>query len=466
MDTRLWTLTLCALAACALQKSPDPPPPLPSGCSTDEGCAIDQICDEGTCVLGDRDGAFENASPIGLDEPIEGVIAPPGDIDRFAYTAAGPEWVRIQTRTNLEDGDNLDSVVRLYTEGGAEHAFIDNYPAGRINTYDSVLNAYLPTGGVWYISVEDITTYYTDSFEEEEWRGDETSTYELSVVPFNTVTSEPDSATAPSRTIDASTGDTIWAVGVRLEQPGDVDHIALDLGVSGAPLDIYGHASLPGSSARPDITLLDAAGTVVSHKPDLGEEGFLSLFQNSAQAYAIEATDVDGMGDDDAWFVLYARTYAPGTDHSFFDDAEFAHEVEPNETEAQATPAPADLTEPDGGTPYDTFWLEGALDAIGDVDVFRVSAEVDLNLSVRCWTETFGSLASVRARLLDDGGTDLTPTGQGDTETELSYQIYNAVAPTTGEYYVELSSLDDVVGTGAYYRCAVYETSFTVDPGA
>ena len=52
-------------------------------CETDEDCGTTEICEEGECITGDRDNSFEEATPLRQNEPIEGVIAPEGDIDTF-----------------------------------------------------------------------------------------------------------------------------------------------------------------------------------------------------------------------------------------------------------------------------------------------------------------------------------------------------------------------------------------------
>ena len=174
-----------------------------SECIDDMDCLDGQICSTaGECVTGDRDNDFENATPIMQNSPEYGWIAPASDVDYCLYPSPGNEWVRINTKTNVTDcseestesvdvNESLDTVVSVYGPNGALHAYMDNFPTGRVSKFDSVLNVYLPSAGDWYIAVEDTSTFY-DS--EDGPRSEPDFFYCLEVTSTESTTGETDAS--------------------------------------------------------------------------------------------------------------------------------------------------------------------------------------------------------------------------------------------------------------------------------
>ena len=150
-------------------------------CDGDADCLSGEICDDAACTLGDRDNGFDRAERIPFGEQgVEGVIVPEGDVDYWAYESTGREWVRVSTTTAGDPEANLDTVVQIWNPDHELHAEIDNYPTGRVDGYDSVLYAYLPTSGTWTITVEDLTHHLGDDAPDKPGGG-ETFTYTLRV---------------------------------------------------------------------------------------------------------------------------------------------------------------------------------------------------------------------------------------------------------------------------------------------
>jgi hypothetical protein len=427
-------------------------------CLVDDDCGSAEICEEAFCVEGDRDNAFADATPILQNEPHGGVIVPAGDVDTYAYTSLGPEWLRIETTTIGDPLYNLDTVVRVFAANGAEHAVMDNFPTGRVSTYDTVLIVYLPRADTWYVTVEDVTTYYTAFFTEDEHRGGSDFTYELSLEGDVGTTSESDSSTDPSATVEISTGASIWYVGVNLETPGDSDFLTLDLPFEGYPLDVFGHSDIPGSPARARVRLFDPSGALALEKDDLGDEGQASYFDPVAGDWLLEATDVDGAGSDDSWYVVYVRSYEEGAYHPYFGYTVYEDEVEPNDDRSDAVPLTLVESLFDTGDSYHGQYLQGRFDDVGDEDWFVVTTDLDEKVTVRCFSELFGSLADLQVGLFD-GDFEITPADQGLVPTDLGQYLWNVEVPGPGAYSVRLTSPSAVFGAGAYYRCRILQST-------
>ncbi len=453
-----------------------------SGCTEDAACASGAICDldedsdsYGTCSLGDRSNSPDEAVEVLLStdldalERVDAMIAPAGDVDFFVYASEGDEWVSIRTET---DGgrDVLDTYVTVTAPDGDLHAHLDNYPTGLVSApLDTVLYTYLPEPGDYVIAVEDVTTadVYDDLFVEEDWRGGEALTYSVHVRGAGAV-GEPDAADDPATMVVLEDGNSITALGIRMEEEGDVDHVEFDLKVGGEPLEVWVQPNRPSSIADAQLDLFDGEGQLVSSKrAGAGDDGYLSYFDPEAAIYRLEASDASGGSGPDAWYVIYVRTYQPEGFHPFFGSNPYEDEAEPNDVTGEGnTPEPQPETTPDGTT-YDSYRFEGRIGEAElvdpDTDLFTVTVPDGDLLSVRCFIERFGSLL-VPAVSLHQAGFDLTPKGQGIDPTDTDYYVYNA--EISGTVDVQLTSvLDGVVGPGAYYRCVAYVTPFEVDAG-
>lgn len=466
MQIRPSLIAASLLAACASNKGPvgpqaDPPVTDTGGeeCVDDDDCGALEICEAETCRIGDRDNGFDEARPIYQNEPVAGVIAPPGDVDYYIYTSNGPEWLRIDTITDGDPANSLDTVVRVFAGNGAEHAVMDNFPTGRISTYDTVLYVFLPRADIWFVAVEDVSTWVS----ADEPRGGPGFTYELQLKPFGGATSEPDGPLEPSSTVALTTGTSIYAVGVRLEEDGDADWITVEHTLDGRPVDLFGHASIPGSPARARVRLHDADDTVLMQKDDLGDDGHASSFSLPAGTYRVEATDVLGRGGADHWYVLYVRTYEEGASQAFFGTPVYEHEQEPNDEAALTSPYTVVQATTSSGATYQVQYIEGRLDPEGDEDWFPVTTSGEHQVSVRCFAGDFGSLAELRVELWD-GDLELTPPDQGVQQTAFWYYVYNVEVPLPGTTHVRIRARDEgasgLWGPGAYYRCQILQAEF------
>ena len=449
---------LLGLWACGGNEDPTEtfPAPLPTGttCTTDEECPTDSYCgDESDCVALDTDGSAASATPISISEAPDshGVIAPAGDIDWWVFTAVEAQWIDVRT---IVDGD-LDTVVRVWRADGTEHAAMDDFATGGADGYDSILRVFLPEPGDWFITVEDLTTWDSGNFGEADWRGGSSYTYDLWVQEFGSDLDEVDAIDDPSEVFTLEDGSTIYSYGFLIQDAGDSDFALAELNVAGEPLEVWGQPYDYGSSLELRTRLYDGSGALLSDLSGMGLNRYLSYFNPAVGGYTIEVTDSNGAGGDDAWGVLYVRTYNPGSFHPFFADNSYTLEVEPNETPGEATQLSLE-EEGDTDFSYEAGRFEGALSVDPDTDHFGLVAGAGEFLSLRCFTDGFGSLAQISVRAWDPLGVDATPTGDGDAPEGEDYWLANVPISEGGTWSVSVSSSDAVYGLHSYYRCAAF----------
>jgi hypothetical protein len=438
--------------ACRGEQSTEPSDtdtePVDEGCAEDDECGLGQICEQPECLDGDRDNGFDVATAIFQETPVESEIVPEGDVDYFAYASAGDEWIRIETSPD-EAESGLETVVAVHTAGGAVYAYMDDYPTGDVTNYDSVLYAYLPTAGTWYITVQDASSFFEDADLPTL-----TGSYSIQVRPFTRFTAESDAADDPSATVTLENDTTIYAAGVHLEVDGDSDFLSITVPWERGPIEIWGHEETPGSDAVAEVKIWDESGTLLADKLDLGPAGTAYYFDTLASTYTIEAADGEGQGGDDHWYVLYFRTR----------EAEYyglAWDDEPNETTELAQELETTELENDNGDPYERATVTGFMDVDGDEDWFSVEAFEDAYVSVWCSTDQFGSQLDAAidvygpdGELLDSGldGNDLAPdlTNLGRVaEGDVTFRLYTEKGDVTA-------------GPSAYYYCSFYQTPFEV----
>lgn len=421
-----------------------------SGCEVDDDCLpFVEICgDAGTCEAGDRDDAFESASPLflGDDQAKHGVLATAGDVDTYAYESPGDEWVSV--RTVVDDGAaeaGLDTYLTLHRANGAIHAQIDDFPVYpfRVTGFDSVLYAYLPEAGTWYVSVQDATTL--DPGAEDAY-GEDFAYDVLIREAFGAV--ESDSAADPGAALVLPDGDTIFTIGIVVDAPGDVDYVTIETPGDQA-LELWSTVGLDGSEAQPVVELYDG-DTRVATKAGLGPDGWLSWFEAVPGTYRAELRDAAG-GGPDHWFPLFARTYNPGDNLPFFGDNTYVREAEPNDGTGGLAVPPDPVTTTGGGD-YDAYRVQGRMDAPADEDPWTVTVTAGDLLSVRCWTDRFGSEAVVAVSLWS-GGADF---GSSDSSDADDYFLVDVEAPATGAIELRVADAGGGVGAAGWYRCALY----------
>lgn len=424
--------------------------PVDEGCSTDGECGSGEICEQSECIDGDRDNGFDLATRVYQEIPLDGAVNPLGDRDYYAYESNGEEWLRLET-TPDEVEDGLDTVIAVYDASGALHAWMDDYPTGNIGTYDTVLYVWLPRAGTWYFVVQDRGTFFNDP-DIAEHAGE----YSLNVRRMSTVTDESDAIDDPSASVVLANETTVYAVGVVLEDAPDADWISLDVPWDLGPIEIYGHTDIPGSDATSLVKVHDpATGAVILAKEDVGPDGRVYYFATQEQEYLVEATDAEGEGSVDHWYVLYFRVRTP----TYY---AIEYDAEPNDTELDAQSLPTDTAETSSGTPYEYVNLSGFVDVEGDEDWFAVEARDDEYVTVLCSSDAFGSFLDFAIDVYDTDGTLLDTISDGSDDAPDVYNL--GTVSGAGDVLLRVWSEDPEadVGPGAYYYCSVYLTEFQV----
>jgi hypothetical protein len=421
----------------------------PSGpeCAEDIDCGSGRICEGEVCVRGDRDDEFEGAGTLRQETEISAEIYPEGDVDLYAYESPGGEWLRVETVTEEEEG-GLDTVVAVYRSNGALHAYMDDYPTGDVTNFDTVLYVYLPDAGTWYFAVEDRLTFLDP--DEDSPEGD----YTLLLKPFGRYTDDPDSETDPSVQIDVENASTIYAAGVVLDEIGDSDWIDLSIPWARAPIEIYGHSEIPGSPAIAQVNVYDPDLGLILAKEDLGPAGAAFYMDTEEKTYVVEATDADGDGSKDHWYVLYFRTNEVDTTLTF--------ETEPNDASETATWMDTRTATADSGEEYEYATFTGTLDPDGDVDFYSITAPADHWITVYCSADRFGSQLDP---ILEVFGPDGASIGTADDGDDLAPDVANLGPVDAGIVTMRIGAGDagDVTGgPSAYYRCTVYASPFEV----
>lgn len=449
---KIWHPTLLlALAACGgkddddteTQVGPDPDP-------------VPDTYDTGG-PTSDADNSIDAATPLMFDLDVDGVISPAGDVDWYTVTVDEPTWIRVDTVTQGDRAENLDTAVRVWApDGGGIYAFMDNYATGTVGTYDTILYAYLDEPGTWGLTVEDVFTFY-DGYESYV-RGGRDFTYTVGVSRFTGTTSEPDSAAEPSSGILLESGSSIFAVGVNIETPGDIDYIALETSLAGYPLEVWGSIGNTGSDLASRVRLLDPDGTLIAQKDDVGPGGKLSYFDPDAGIFTVEISDADGGGGPSSWFVAYMRTYDDDFVSADFGTAVYETEIEPNDLADNALFSPT-FESPIFDTFADVSAVQGTISAAGDVDWFGIPVDTpDDRFSIRCFTEEFGSLLDLRVTAEFEGDEIATSTDVGDN----FYYILDVPVAGPGNVRVKIESESGQGSPAAYYRCRLITADFDI----
>jgi hypothetical protein len=432
----------------------DLPPALIETCTEDKDCESYEICEQDVCIVGDRNNTLDESRRLRFDEPRSGVIEPAGDIDYFQFETLSPgQWVLLETVTQRETSEDIDTVVRLFQSNGLEHAAMDNYDLYRIVAADSSLVAYLPTAGTWYVSVEDVSTYY----EQTSLRGGRDFNYELSLTRFDSVTAEAGSPLI----VDLETGSQISRRGVLIETEGDVDELVLRAPYDGELLHVSGGRNIPGSSLITDVTF-SLNGETVMRQTALGDESYGHVFRSQAEDYIVSVTDAQGRGGLNYWTVLYFRTFEPLSSFgvTFWGTDIYQEETEPNNDASTAEP----MLRTDEVTASELVWLggfvEGRINEAGDEDWYAFEIASGQNTTVRCYADRFGSLVDIAFELLDQ---DLNVV---EAATEYAPwtapHIYNV--EDSSSRYLRVYAEDDSWGPSSFYRCQLVESDWTVAP--
>lgn len=423
---------------------------------TDQGCAGDdaacgdgQICEEDTCVDGDRNNAVDEAEAIVWDVPVTGVINPADDADYYAFTAEGGEYVRVETVLTTDEGD---TVVSLRDPAGKVVTSADAFATGTgVTGVDAVAFAYLADAGTYTIRVEDVGTA-----SGEGGSGSPDYGYTLTLQEWEDTTGETDSAESPSATIDLS-DERIWnSLGALLETAGDSDWITVSFPLDGQNLYVDGNEDLTGSDLSPVVRLWNADGTLLGEKSAVGPDEYLLGPHLAAGSYLVEIADAGGGGGANDWAFLHFISRADTEGYEFTED------VEPGSTSDDAVALPLTDYENGSGLAYSQAQGLGWIDAADDEDWFVIPMSYDKGGMVVCLASSFyGSLTAPTIELYDASLT-LVASAEGTTVGVPTAHLDNVDA-APGSWFLRVTGgADGGTGLGAWYRFYWYTASFAI----
>ncbi len=412
---------------------------IPPECVEDSECDGFEICEDEECIVGDRDNSPEDATSLLWDNETSGTIQEPGDVDYFTFNADGGEFVRISTATS---GSVLtDTIVTLYTPSGKVHQVEDEHAAGSVLDNDTLLYAYLPESGAWFLAVEDING-----------AGSTNADYVVSVIEVGGASSETDSMESPAYTFDATQANSYWAIGVVLEEDGDNDWIEVGLPWDNCPIYIYGSTYTAGTDANPTVELFNAEGERLARKEGLGPDGSVVYPEVSGGKIYIAASDSHEGGGDSHWFFVY---FAIGDSGSSYDQ-----ESEPNDTTEEANELEVNWTTATDGNVYGYAKGWGEMNWSDDEDWFWFQGKADHYLQLWGSSTNIGSSLGPEVTVYDPDGIEIS-TGSGD-----SFPDANNVGPTTdGNYAIRIRNpapQEGEEGPEWYYQFTGYLTDYTV----
>ncbi len=418
-------------------------------CTDDEECGDGEICDADACVDGDRNNSVEDATALlwGTDFTAEGVINPAGDVDWYAVEAEGGEFFRAAVVT-AEAEEGLDSVLSIYTSAGKRLAWEDEHPGGGISGLDSVVYAYFPEAGTYYLAVEDNGTFY----EEEEPVGGPDETYTLTILDLGGGGSEPDSAQDAGIAYTGMSTSTWYSIPVLIEEDGDVDYASIELPEAGTPAFFLAGIHNEESELSPALTVYNEAGDVVNQFDGPTAAAPARLPEPAGTRYVVAVGDAAGGFGADYWGWMFFILRDVGSGNVSGD--------EPHDDVASAELLELEDQAPDSGRWYAGYrqaWVD-----VGDADVYAFSVPFDdAYITASLGAQTYGSLLVARVEILDATGTVIEAadsTAAGD-ESARNLGPYPA-----GDYFLRVSSTDpEVGGEGYFYLFGLHATSFQFD---
>ncbi len=405
-----------------------------------DDCFSWEVCEEEKCEIGDRNNSPEEAELLYWEQETSAVLQESDDVDYFTFAAEGGEYIRISTMALDEDEEDMDTILTLFTPIGKVHQVEDEYGAGSVATYDSIINAYLPYEGDWTVAVEDVEGY-----------GSSRSEYEIGLAEYGTHTREEDSMESHSESVEITGAGSFWAIGVHIGEPGDVDYFELDLPWDGCPLYLMGSEYTDGQDSIPSVEVYDVDGTQLLRKDDMGSGGDAIYPAVNGGSVIVAAQDALGGGGENYWFFIYVQIY---------EESGWELETETNDSQADANELTTEWDSNDWGD-VGTSRGWGVMDVEDDEDWFWVEVRQDHYLSLFGSADGMGSIMDGYVEVFDVNG-DSVASGEAGDEDAFP-DIRNIGPLEAGIYSIQVTDESGVGGTPmSYYRFTTYVTDYEV----
>jgi hypothetical protein len=419
-------------------------------CEEDVDCRFTsglEICEEGSCVEGDRNNSLAEAQLLAYDGAANLHIAPAGDVDWFRFNGTAGDLVRI--RAMAEDTNVLDTVVRFYDAQGTELAFNDDFDRVGGIAPDAWLFTGVGATGPWYFSVEDVRSWVGDPSDPPE--GGEDFAYDVDIVRAGAGAGAAMEVAAGE--IDGPGDAYAWEIpeyrinynlGGFLESAGDHDWLEIPV-VRGAILRLYGFPNSGSAGVtRLRVYLPDGLTPITTiDGPGWSDDRRLWIPVLEDGSYFVEVSDAGGGGGYDHWYWLHgARNEPPELEDPPGPPIDV--ETEPNDG---ASPEDSGLHLTGPGSDSTQRWAR--INPPGDEDWYAVEAEAGDRLTVSCArTEAAGEATRLHIELRDPAG-DVRAAGDwaGEEEAVLALQALDAA----GTWHVVVTEQDPGAGSGGRY---------------
>jgi hypothetical protein len=438
-------------------------------CTDDLECAAWEICEAEVCEDGDRNNAVDEAEAVSIaaELAMERYINNAGDMDYYTFTSAGGEFIFtfVDAHDEVGEGDPVpDTFLTLFDPDGNVVTTADDFPnGGSVNNMDSAMWAYLSQEGTYVLRVEDANPIKG----EEAWGGRD-FTYTLTVKNWNQATYG--SSTFEDPIVFGESGltleeNTLYAVGIILENPGDVDYIVLNFPYSNAGLYVDGIEDLTGSDANPKASILTMDGALLSVRDSVGPDGGVYYPNMTEGSVIVSVEDAAGGGGSNHWAVLIISAGDEGTARDT--------EIEANDSQAQATIIEMEEHLNANDRVYFSGTTQGAMNAAGDVDYFEMQVSGDATATteegdevqylVVCMNSAkWGSSITPDITVYDDAGNELG-SGTGNASADPNNNIENIALDPGAAVYLAVTAGEDNAGSpDEWYMINTFIASFSV----
>lgn len=429
-------------------------------CQQDADCPSGTICEDDSCMDGDRNNSLEEAEALLFDESASGTINPVGDVDYFTLVSPGSEFLRLATVLEEDVIDyGGDTALVLRDPSGRVVAAVDDYPTeSRVSGADSVIYAWLDEPGTYTVSVHDNGDYFEDPDDPAD--GFRAYEYSLSVSEWTRGTSDPDALESPSVVFTMENQRSWVSTGVVLEADGDSDFLRIDVAsaLTDSHLVLDGNRDLTGSNLVPRFRVFDETGTLILDKNDVGPSGkALVPFIEGGTDYVVEVSDAAGAGSSAHW--TFAHFIAVPDD---YDGSTFERESGVHDSLETAQSLTQNASSTSGGNDYSYANLFGTLGTAGVSDWYALEAGYGTNYVGLCLAAgVYGALSEVTIELYDADGS-LVETVTDATEAPAPADLYRANAPVgDGAVYLRVVPGEESGGrAGDWYMLTAYIASF------
>lgn len=396
--------------------------------------------------------SFDSARPVAANSTVSDAIATPGNVDYWRFEGTAGQWIAISTTANADDEiDMIDTVITLFDSTRTQIAENDDAQP-RVST-DSEILIRLPSTGVFYVTVQDFSSWITDDDIDNEGEAD--FVYELAIGELNTgstaitVDAEPgdDAATAGTLAFGGTSNNVAFLFGT-FNDATDVDVFSFTVpGTEPRALtgylmpvgaDGYGSTRAP---LRAWVTNADDTEIIARIEPRAGQQFEISPPVAGGAQYRLWIDAGGGTAGANDHYVFKAFLSTENTPEA---------ETTPNSNDTTATATAVTLTTTEGAN---RAFILSTL-ASGDVDIYSFPVTAGQQVSAYCGAQSSGSgVRGLSAAIISEDGTVLAM----GTETAIDGASVPGVAPSpAGTYYLRLQALSqDAEVAGAFVRCGI-----------